>query len=85
MSPSRIGLTGGTIGSMKKVVVGAVLLVGLGLLAKRFGPTLFETMPDDAPPKWMFRNIAAIRENTDRILEILDRDGPNSEAQSGAA
>jgi hypothetical protein len=26
-------------------------------------------MPDDA-----HRNIAAIRENTDRILEILDRD-----------
>ena len=85
MSPSRLDLTGGTIGSMKKVVAGAVLLVGLGLLAKRFGPTLFENMPDDAPPKWMFRNIAAIRENTDRILEILDRDGPNAEAQSGAA
>ena len=26
-------------------------------------------MPDNAPPKWMFRNITAIRENTDRILD----------------
>ena len=27
----------------------------------------FEAMPDNAPPKWVFRNITAIRENTDRI------------------
>ena len=26
--------------------------------------------PDNAPPKWVFRNINAIRENTDRILEL---------------
>lgn len=70
---------------MKKVLVSAALLVGLGLLAKRFGPTMFENMPDDAPPKWMFRNIAAIRENTDKILEILDRDHPNAGSASGTA
>ena len=29
-------------------------------------------MPDNAPPKWAFQNISAIRENTDRILELLD-------------
>jgi hypothetical protein len=29
-------------------------------------------MPDDAPPKWIFRNISAIRENTDRILQLLE-------------
>ena len=29
-------------------------------------------MPDNAPPKWMFRNITAIRENTDRILQLLE-------------
>jgi hypothetical protein len=28
-------------------------------------------MPDTAPPKWMFLNITAIRENTERILERL--------------
>ena len=31
-----------------------------------------EAMPDNAPPKWMFRNITAIRENTDRILQLLE-------------
>lgn len=70
---------------MKKALVGAALLVGLGLLAKRFGTTMFEKMPDDAPPKWMFRNIAAIRENTERILEIVERDRPNAEDTSGTA
>ena len=29
-------------------------------------------MPDTAPPKWMFTNITAIRQNTDRILEMLE-------------
>ncbi len=53
---------------------------GLGVLARRFGPKMrdidwekrFEAMPDNAPPKWMFRNITTIRENTDRILELLE-------------
>jgi hypothetical protein len=37
-----------------------------------------DAMPDNAPPKWMVRNITAIRENTDRILELLEsgRPGP---------
>ena len=70
---------------MKKVLVNAGLLVGLGLLAKRFAPTMFENMSDDSPPKWMFHNIAAIRENTDRILEILDRDHPNAGSASETA
>lgn len=59
----------------------AVVLAGLGVLAKRFGPRMpknidwekkIESMPDNAPPKWAFRNITAIRENTDRILELLE-------------
>jgi hypothetical protein len=29
---------------------------------------------DNAPPKWAFNNISAIRENTDRILELLERE-----------
>jgi hypothetical protein len=61
----------------------AVILVGLAVLAKRLGPKMqdidwkerFERMPDNAPPKWMFRNISAIRENTDRILERLGDEG----------
>ena len=65
---------------MKKVLVVAAVLVGAGVLARLFGPKMsnidwekrFEAMPDNAPPKWMFRNITAIRENTDRILELLE-------------
>jgi hypothetical protein len=71
---------------MKKVLLLAALLVGLGVVAKRFGPEMqkidwekkIEGMPDNAPPKWMFRNITAIRENTDRILEVLDQDRSTS-------
>ena len=33
---------------------------------------MIERMPENAPPKWMFRNISVIRENTERILELLD-------------
>jgi succinate dehydrogenase/fumarate reductase flavoprotein subunit len=31
-------------------------------------------MPDDFPPVVMFNNVAAIRENSDRILELLEQD-----------
>jgi hypothetical protein len=31
-----------------------------------------ERMPEDAPSKWVYRNISAIRENTDQIRELLD-------------
>ncbi len=65
---------------MKKalIIVGAV--AGVALLARRAArmcggcnlEQMIERMPDDAPPKWMFRNISAIRENTDRILEKLE-------------
>lgn len=33
-----------------------------------------EAMPDDFPPVALFNNIAAIRETTDRILEVLEKD-----------
>ena len=33
---------------------------------------MLERMPDTAPPKWVFLNITAIRENTERILERLE-------------
>jgi hypothetical protein len=65
---------------MKKVLVAAAALAGVGVLARLLGSKMtgidwekrFEAMPDSAPPKWMFRNITAIRENTDRILELLE-------------
>jgi len=63
----------------KALIVGAVV-IGAVVLAKRRAlsrdgfdiETFIERMPDNAPPKWAFNNISAIRENTDRILEILD-------------
>ncbi len=75
---------------MKKVLVAAAVLVGLGVLARVLGPKMgnidwekrFEAMPDNAPPKWMFRNISAIRENTDRILEVLESDRPRPARQA---
>jgi hypothetical protein len=78
---------------MKKSLFLVALLVGLAALGKRFGATLsgldwekrFARMPDNAPPKWMFRNISAIRENTDRILELVDRDRPSSTESSSAS
>jgi hypothetical protein len=68
---------------MKKslIVGGAVAGAAfLGFLAKRHalssgGPDFerwVERMPENAPPKWIFRNVSAIRENTDRILQLLE-------------
>ena len=65
---------------MSKGIVFTAVVAGLGVLAWRFGKKMqnfdwekrFEALPDNAPPKWMFRNISAIRDNTDRILELLE-------------
>ena len=64
---------------MRKLIVAGGLIAAAGIVAKRLASSegfdfaqMIERMPDDAPPKWMFRNIAAIRENTDRILELLE-------------
>ena len=75
---------------MKKVVAVAAVLVVLGVLARRFGPKMpaidwekrLEAMPGNAPPKWMFRNITAIRENTDRILQLLESGQPEPARQA---
>jgi hypothetical protein len=69
--------------SMKKLlVVGgmAVGVVGVGFLAKslasRSGRVDFgrmvERMPENAPPRWIFRNVTEIRDNTERILRLLE-------------
>ncbi len=71
---------------MKKVLIVVAVLVGLGVVMKRFVPDFgkidwekkFESMPDNAPPKWMFRNITAIRENTERIIELLEGARPKA-------
>ena len=38
-----------------------------------------EAMPDDFPPVVMFNNVAATRENSERILELLEKDRSGTE------
>jgi hypothetical protein len=65
---------------MKKRFVIAGLAAGAVIVGRRLARGIgsfdmarcIEAMPDSAPPKWMFANITAIREKTDRILEILE-------------
>ena len=70
---------------MKKLLIvgGEVTgVAGAAFLAKRFasssgGPDFerwIDRMPENAPPKWIFRNVTAIRENTERILQLLERE-----------
>lgn len=66
-------------GVSKKGLAALLLgIVGVGILAWRCGlpprdlhERLFERLPDNFPPKWMFLNISAIREQNDQILRIL--------------
>jgi hypothetical protein len=72
----------------RSLLVGAAVVAG-GLLAARAArrcggldfERMIERMPEDAPPKWMFRNITAIRENSERILELLEAEQRPAEAE----
>src|SRR5215217_8003198 len=65
---------------VKRLLISGAAVTGAALVAKRLASRsggldfgrLFERMPENAPPKLMFRNISAIRENTDRILQLLE-------------
>ena len=65
---------------MKKALIIGGAVAGVMLLAKRFAPKMqsidweqrIAAMPDTASPKWMFTNSKAIRDNSDRILELLE-------------
>ena len=64
----------------KRLLISGAAVTGAALVAKRLASRssgldlgrLFERMPENAPPKLMFRNISAIRENTERILQLLE-------------
>jgi hypothetical protein len=64
----------------KKLLISGAAVTGAVLVAKRLASRssgldfgrLFERMPENAPPKLLFRNISAIRENTERILQLLE-------------
>ena len=38
-----------------------------------------ERMPENAPPRWVLNNISAIRENTERILRLLESEQGSAE------
>jgi hypothetical protein len=64
----------------KKLLIVAGAVTGTAFLAKRHASScggfdferMVARMPENAPPKWMFRNINTIRENTERILQLLE-------------
>ena len=65
---------------MKRLVIVGAALVAVVLVVKRLAPGMGDVdfgkaiaaMPDNAPPKWVFNNVTAIRANTERILELLE-------------
>ena len=67
---------------MRKLLIAMGVLASIAFLATRFAPDLgdidwekkFEATPATAPPKWMFNNIGTIRDNTERIIELLESD-----------
>ncbi len=74
---------------MRRLVVAVVAIVGTVVPAKRFIPKFenidwerrFAAMPDNAPPKWMFRNISEIHDNTQRILDLLEESSEDAPGQ----
>jgi hypothetical protein len=78
---------------MKRILLVVPIVVGAAFAAKRmagacghidFGARI-AAMPDDAPPKWVFNNVSAIRANTERILELLQRQAPGGPAERAPA
>ena len=63
----------------RSLLIGAAAL-GAVFVARRLGrgcagfdfEKMIERMPEGSRPKWMFRNVTAIRENTERILELVE-------------
>ena len=65
---------------MKRLLMVGAAAVGVAVCARRVAQgcggfdfeKMIEQMPENAPPKWMFRNISAIRTNSERILDLLE-------------
>ncbi len=74
---------------MKKPLVIGGAVLGAARVARRAAAhckgidfeAMIERMPENAPPKWMFRNIDRIRDNTERILELLETEHTPAESE----
>ena len=60
------------IAALALVGLAAVVLIKRLAGGKRSWEERLAKMPDTSRAKWMFTTIAAIRDNTDRILERMD-------------
>ena len=64
----------------KRLIPVIVIAGGVAVLARKLAQghssmdwgQMIERMPDDAPPKWMFNNITALRDENRRILWQTD-------------
>jgi hypothetical protein len=34
---------------------------------------MIKKMPEGAPPRWAYENVTAVRKNTERIIELLEK------------
>lgn len=55
------------------------VVAGAAYLVHRFAPEMgkacehiFDRMPDQFPPKWMYLNITATREQNERMIQLLE-------------
>jgi hypothetical protein len=61
---------------MKKKLVMVIVIAGVAKPKPSIWEKMregMEAMPEDFPPRVMFDNVAAIRENTEQILEALEK------------
>jgi hypothetical protein len=74
------------------VLLASAMSAALGILATRVGPRarqmclgtcdrMLAAMPDSFPPKRMMADLEALKEQTARILEVLEERGGDSEPQ----
>lgn len=71
---------------LKIVAVVGVIAAVVRIAGPKLGRSMermFEEAPEDFPPKWMYLNITAIRENTERIIEAVRQ--AKSQMETGAA
>jgi hypothetical protein len=72
---------------MKRLLLVGAAVAGVAFMARRGArgcgsfESMIERMPENAPPKWMFRNINAIRDNTEQILKLLESERTPAETE----